>query len=143
MTYKPPQADSPESYDHECTLQSCHSAVVAPLSKVGLFSVLSVFSNKKLHLGSHPLASSDNRVTVLSVFCAQNIFFRLKCVGPIIVDQAMEGRWSHIFRVVPGHFYCTRGPSLVELTGMITVLQVLLLRNTNVFQRVCATITCI
>ena len=46
MTYKPPQADSPESYDHECTLQSCHSAVVAPLSKVGLFSVLSVFSNK-------------------------------------------------------------------------------------------------
>ena len=36
MTYKPPRADSPESKDHVCTLQSCHGAVVAPLSEVPL-----------------------------------------------------------------------------------------------------------
>ena len=35
MTFKPPQADSPESSDHVlCTLQSCHGAVVAALSGV-------------------------------------------------------------------------------------------------------------
>ena len=34
MTNKPPQADSPESQDHICSLQSCHGAVVAPLSEV-------------------------------------------------------------------------------------------------------------
>ena len=84
MTYKPPQADSPESYDHVCTLQSCHGAVVAPLSEVPEegSSVFSLFSLIKLHLASHPLASSNSRVTVSSVFYAQNIFFRPKCVGP-------------------------------------------------------------
>ena len=45
-------------------------------------SVFSLFSLIKLHLTSHPLASSYSRVTVSSVFCAQNIFFRPKCVGP-------------------------------------------------------------
>ena len=34
MTYNPPEADSPESWDHVCTLQSCRGAVVAPLSEV-------------------------------------------------------------------------------------------------------------
>ena len=88
MTYKPPQGDSPESYDHvctlrSCTLRSCHGAEVAPLSEVPQedFSVFSPFSLIKLHLAFHPLASSYSRVTVSSLFCAQNIFFRPKCVG--------------------------------------------------------------
>ena len=84
MTYKPPQADSPESQDHICTLQSCLGAVVAPLSEVPQedSSVFSLFSLIKLHVVSHPLASSYSRVTFSLVFCAQNIFFRPKCVGP-------------------------------------------------------------
>ena len=46
----------------------------------GLFTFLSVFSIK-LHLASHPLASSYSRVTVSSVFCAQNIYM----FGPSVV----------------------------------------------------------
>ena len=70
MTYKPLQTDSPESYDHVCTLQSCHGVVVAPLSEVSQegSSVFSLFSLIKLHLASHSLASSYSRVTVPSVF---------------------------------------------------------------------------
>ena len=29
----------------------------------------------------------------------------------------IESRFRCIFRVFPGHFYCMRGPSLVELIG--------------------------
>ena len=83
MTYKPPQADSPESYDHVCTFQSCHDAVVAPLSDVPQegSSVFSLFSLIKLHLASLPLASSYSRVAVSSVFWAQNIFFSAQTRG--------------------------------------------------------------
>ena len=42
----------------------------------------SLFSLIKLHLASHPLASSYSRVTVSSVFCAQNIF--LGAQGPSV-----------------------------------------------------------
>ena len=58
--------------------------MVARLSEVPQkgSSVFSLFSLIKLRLASHPLASSYSSVTVLSVFCAQNIFFRPKCVGP-------------------------------------------------------------
>ena len=67
MTYKPPQADSPESQDHVCTLQSCHGAVVAPLSDVPQegSSVFSLFSLIKLDLASLPLASSLSRALSL------------------------------------------------------------------------------
>ena len=77
MAYKPPQ-------DHVCTLQSCHGAVVAPLSDVPQesSSVFSLFSLTKLHLASLPLACSYSRVAFSSVFCAQNMFFRPKRVGP-------------------------------------------------------------
>ena len=83
MTYKPPQADGPESQDHVCTLQSCHGAVVAPLSDVPQkgSSVFSLFSSIKLHLASLPLASSCSRVAVSSVFCAQNIYFSAQTRG--------------------------------------------------------------
>ena len=83
MSYKPPQADSPESYDHVCTLQSCHGAVVAPLSDVPQegSSVFSLFSLIKLHLASLPLASSYSRVAVSSVFWAQNIYFSAQTRG--------------------------------------------------------------
>ena len=59
--------------------------MVAPLSEVPQegSSVFSLFSLIKLHLASHPLASSYSRMTVSSVFCAQNIFFRPRCVGPV------------------------------------------------------------
>ena len=53
--------------------------MVAPLSEVPQegSSVFSLFSLIKLNLASHPLAiSSYSRVTVSSVFCAQNICFR-------------------------------------------------------------------
>ena len=85
MTYKPPQADSAESQDHVCTLQSCHGAVVAPLSEVPNkgSSVFSLFSLIKLHLASLPLASSYSHVAVSSVFCAQNIFFGPNAWGPV------------------------------------------------------------
>ena len=88
MTYKPPPAHSPESYDHVCTLQSCHGAVVAPLSEVPQEGspVFSLFFLIKLHLASRPLASSYSRVTVSSVFCAQNIFFGPSVWGPIDSD---------------------------------------------------------
>ena len=92
MTYKPPQADSPESKDHLCTLQSCHGAVVAPLSDVPQegSSVFSLFSLIKLHLASLPLASSYSRVAVSSVFCAQNICFSAQTRGaPLTVVLVM------------------------------------------------------
>ena len=59
--------------------------VVVPLSEVPQegSSVFSLFSLIKLHLVSHPLASSYSRVTVSSVFCAQNIFFRPSVWGPV------------------------------------------------------------
>ena len=42
------------------------------------------FSLIKLNLASHPLASSSySRVTVSSVFCAQNIFFGPSVWGPV------------------------------------------------------------
>ena len=83
MTYKPPQADSPGSQDHVCTLQSCHGAGVAPLSDVPQegSSVFSLFSLIKLHLASLPLASSYSRVAVSSVFWAQNIYFSAQTRG--------------------------------------------------------------
>ena len=54
MTYKPLQADS---QDHVCNLQSCHGAVVDPLSEVPQDGspVFSLFSLIKLHLASLPL----------------------------------------------------------------------------------------
>ena len=83
MTYKPPQADSPESYDHVCTLQSCHGAVVAPLSDVPQegSSVFSLVSLVKLHLASLRLASSYSRVAVSSAFWTQNIYFSAQTRG--------------------------------------------------------------
>ena len=52
-------------------------------------SVFSLFSVIKLNMASHPLASSYSGMTVSSVFCAQNIFFRPKCVGQffLLVQQ--------------------------------------------------------
>ena len=49
--------------------------MVAPSSEVpqGGSSVFSLFSLVKLHLASHPLASSYSHVAVSSVFCAQYI----------------------------------------------------------------------
>ena len=83
MTYKPLQADSPESWDHVCTLQSCHGAVVAPLSQVPQegSSVVSLFSLIKLHLASHPLASSYSQVAVSLVLCAQYIHISAQTRG--------------------------------------------------------------
>ena len=34
-----------------------------------------------------------------------------------IMKFLLKGRVRCIFRVFPGHVYCMRGPSLVELTG--------------------------
>ena len=86
MTYKPPQADSPESYDHVCTLQSFHGAVAAPLSEVpqeGSY-LFSLFSLIKLYLASPPLASSYSRVTVSSICCAPKIYISGPSVwGPV------------------------------------------------------------
>ena len=57
--------------------------MVAPLSDVPQegSSVFSLFSLKKLHLVSLPLASSYSRVAVSSVFCAQNILFSAQTRG--------------------------------------------------------------
>ena len=83
MTYNLPQADSPESQDHVCTLQSCHGAVVASLPEVpqegsSVFTLLSL-----IKLASYPLDSNYSRVTVSSVFCAQNIFSAQVCGAPL------------------------------------------------------------
>ena len=102
MTYKPPQADSAESQDHVCTLQSCHGAAVAPLSEVPKegSSVFSLFSLIKLHLASLPLASSYSHVAVSSVFCAQNIFFGPNAWGLVKVPQERRCSWGRpLFRV--------------------------------------------
>ena len=68
MTYNPPKNDSRESYDHLYTLQSYHGAVVAPLSEVSQedSAGFSLFPPIKLHLASHPLASSYCLVMVSS-----------------------------------------------------------------------------
>ena len=68
---------------YACTLQSCHGAVVAPISNVPQegSSVFSLFSLIKLHLASLPLPSSYSRVAVSSVFWAQNIFFSAQTRG--------------------------------------------------------------
>ena len=48
------------------------------------------FSLKKLNLAFHPLANSYSRVTVLSVFCAQNIFFSGPSVwGPVNIIRCL------------------------------------------------------
>ena len=88
MTYKPPPG-SPEPQDHVCTLQSCHGAVVAPLSEVPQegYSVFSLFSLIKLHLASHPLTSSYSRTTVSSIFCAQDILFGPSVWGSVKRSQ--------------------------------------------------------
>ena len=44
-------------------------------------SVFSLFSLIKLHLASHPLASSYSHVAVLSVFCAQYIHISAQTRG--------------------------------------------------------------
>ena len=82
---QPPQANSPESYDHVHILQSCHGAVAAPLSEVPLEGspVFSLFSVIKLHLASHSLASSYSRVTVSSVFGTKIYFFGPSVWGPV------------------------------------------------------------
>ena len=100
MTYKPLQADSPESQDHACTLQSCHGAVVAPLSEMPQEGS-SVFSNKA-PFGLPLLASSYSRVTASSVFCAQNIFSGPSVWAPltnknIVVHAASIFRRTTVF----------------------------------------------
>ena len=59
--------------------------MVAPLSEVPPEGslVFSLFSLVKLHLASHPLATSYSRATVSAVFCAQNIFFGVRVWGPV------------------------------------------------------------
>ena len=65
--------------------------MVARLSEVTQegSSVFPLFSLIKLHLASHPLASSYSRVTVSSVFCAQNIFFGLSAPPSSVVGNAL------------------------------------------------------
>ena len=72
--------------------------MVAPLSDVPQesSSVFSLFSLIKLHLASLPLASSYSRVTVSSVFWAQNIFFSAQTRGApskaeVWVETVTEG----------------------------------------------------
>ena len=73
-------------------LQSCHGAVVAPLSDVPQegSSIFSLFSLIKLHLASLPLASSYSRVAVSSVFWAQNIFFSAQTRGAPLSDGKID-----------------------------------------------------
>ena len=83
--------------------------MVAPLSEVPQegSSVFSLFSLIKLHLASHPLASSYSHVAVSSVFCAQCIHISDQTRGaPLtlmkIVVQQLRGHVTtvHTTRVV-------------------------------------------
>ena len=80
--------------------------MVVPLSEVPQegSSDLSLFFLKKLNLVSHPLASSYSRVTVSSVFRAQNIFFRPKCLGPVNKVAAVVSNTVVYF----AGYYCNR-----------------------------------
>ena len=120
MTYKSPQADSPESKDHVCTLQSCHGAVVAPLSDVPQesSSVPSLFSLTKLHLVSLPLACSYSRVAVSSVFCAQNIFFSAQTRGAPLKSKTALIRPSSLFNT---HYYWYEVGMCVESVCLLCV----------------------
>ena len=102
MTYKPPQADISELKDHVCTLQSCHGAVVAPLSEAPQEGS-SVFF--------HPLASSYSRVAVSSVFCAQNIVFRPRCVCVCVCVFSSHPFWTSSSLDVPAGVTQEEGPT--------------------------------
>ena len=152
MTYKPPQADSPELLDHVCTLQSCHGAVVAPLSDVPQegSSVFSLSSLIKLHLASLPLASSYSRVAVSSVFWAQNIyFFGPNTWGPVKPPYATESvpslwghaiayRWRSLPRVRRRRASKPQGSSKWVLPWQVTIYQVICasLSNTRCWYKV-------
>ena len=71
-----------------CTLQSCHGAVVAPLSDVPHkgSSVFSLFSLIKLHLVSLPLASSyqvQSCGCFISILCPKYIVFGPNAWDPV------------------------------------------------------------
>ena len=82
MSYNPPR---PIALSHRITyvhtLQSCHGAVVAPLSEVPQegSAVFSLFSLIKLHLASHQLARRYIRVAVSSKKCCLNFFCSPPC----------------------------------------------------------------
>ena len=70
--------------------------MVAPLFEVPQegSSVFSLFSLIKLHLASHPLASSYSHVAVSSVFCAQYIHISAQTRGAPLISSSMK--WRHL-----------------------------------------------
>ena len=90
-----------------------------------LLSFFSV-SSTKLHLASHPLASSYSRVTVSSVFCAQNTFCGPSVWGPVkAVVKYVGGLLAsrHVFCWLPFAFFCSWSITSDESTPLYTQIK--------------------